>query len=383
MVGPKTLFVRYNPYTYRGLMPEFPVMAAPLWQEIHDDLKAKIEQGVLPVGATLPSEQELADQWSVSRLTAHRALYELQRSGKVHRKRKVGTVVLPPPEAQPIMLGSVFFDASDFFQGSILASIRSAFSDQHQLAFYNTGHNALREADVLRRITKEVAGVVLYPTCAPENDSLISELVESGFPLVCIDRFPEGVECDAVITDNYASTREGLQRLIANGHSCIAHVTDAEPFVNSTHQRRKAYEDTLASIGQDPKRLIRTFPYIGPDSAREFEQMVQLVYDALHTMLHSPNPPTAVFCLRDHYAAAVAEAAEQLGLKVPDDLEIIGFIDRPSWLLRLPESVVRIEQDLACIGRIAAERIQTRLRGEALPVERIKVMAHIPALVGK
>jgi DNA-binding LacI/PurR family transcriptional regulator len=145
--------------------------------------------------------------------------------------------------------------------------------------------------------------------------------------------------------------------------------------VPSTAERLRAYEDAMQSVGADPGDLLRTFPYLAPATTAEYRQMVRMVQDALHTMLSGPTPPTAVFCLRDHYAAAVVEATENMGIRIPEDLEVLAFIDRPRYLLRIPDGVRQIEQDLATIGKVAAARVMGRLRGETLAPEHILVPA--------
>src|ERR1700684_2248698 len=63
------------------------------WKVIAADLTDRIGSGELQIGARLPSGEEIAGQWGVSRHTAHRAIHELQRQGLVVRQRRWGTVV--------------------------------------------------------------------------------------------------------------------------------------------------------------------------------------------------------------------------------------------------------------------------------------------------
>lgn len=370
-------------------------MATSLWQAIHDDLRRRIESGELAVGATLPSETDLASHWEVSRLTAHRALYELQRSGLVLRKRRVGTVVSQPQEVQPSSVAAIFYDASDYFQGKYLASINASMAGAHHVVYLDSDHDHKLEAQVLRKAHRETEGIILFPTCHPENDPLLAKLSKVGPPLVCIDRVPAGLPCDAVTTDNYGATTQGLQFLASNGHRRIAHITDNEPYVSSTHDRAEAYHDFMRKMGQDSSELFRQFPYVAPFGDSQFEIMVRMVQDALTAMLHSSDPPTAVLCLRDHYAAAVDEALYRIDLSQAGQeksdrgstrqgkldgarrprLEVLAFIDRPTWMLRLRTDVHRIQQDVPRMGQIAAERLRKRIAGEILPVEHFKVPA--------
>jgi LacI family transcriptional regulator len=222
-------------------------------------------------------------------------------------------------------------------------------------------------------MSEESEGIVLFPTCHPKNNNLIRELCEGGLPIVCIDRHPEGVICDSVQTDNYAATFDGLRGLTDQGHSRIACFCDYEESVSSTSDRVRAYRDLLEIAGGDQRAHFHAFPYLAPDSSAEFRQMVDMVKEALSASLAHAQPPTAVFCSREHYAGAVVEACNELSVSVPADLRIIAFADRPSYMLGLPESVIRISQDLSTIGQVAANRVLRRVNGEQLRVERILV----------
>jgi DNA-binding LacI/PurR family transcriptional regulator len=352
----------------------------PIWQEIHDSFLTRIREGNLKPDTVLPPEQQIAAEWGVSRLTAHRALYELQRNGHVQRKRKVGTVVLPPRSAETLTVSAAFFQVTEFYQASLLSSIRQSLEDDVRLSYVDTGHDPAREAAVLRRAAKESDGIVIFPTCHPSNTPVINKLAQSGKFIVCVDRVPEGAAVDAVVTDNYGATRQVLAQLAERGHRRIAHFTDMEPDVSSTHERLQAYLDQMEAIGLPAGPLIRTFPYIAPDTHREYLQMIQLVSDALTVLLSRPDPPTALFCLRDHYAAAAVEACRSLGVTLPDDLEIVAFIDRPASALPIPDYVHRIEQDVESIGRIATERLLARREGRPMEPETIRVPARTPVI---
>jgi DNA-binding LacI/PurR family transcriptional regulator len=122
--------------------------------------------------------------------------------------------------------------------------------------------------------------------------------------------------------------------------------------------------------GSDSHRNFYAFPYLAPDSEDEYRQMVEMVQDALVESQESNDPPTAVFCTREHYASAVIEACGNLDLAPPD---IAAFVDRPPYLMALPGSVRRVVQDLDSIGRTAVQRVLRRIEGEDLLPARILI----------
>ncbi|CAN5367584.1 LacI family DNA-binding transcriptional regulator [soil metagenome] len=345
-------------------------MSKPLWSQIYEELERDILSGKFAPDAALPPELEIAARWGVSRLTAHRALYELQRAGFVTRKRKVGTVVLAQRTPQARRIGALFFHAGDFFQGNLLGAVRSGLSEECHLSYVDTNRDAALEAAALQKMREESDGIVLFPTCDPANDALLTRLVEENVPLVCIDRHPARVPCDSVQTDNYAATRWLLQGLVTDGHQRIACVCDFEEPVSSTGDRVRAYRDLMEMTGGDSRRWFHAFPYLAPDSEEEYRQMVEMARDAIAEMRDGGEPPTAVFCTREHYATAFLEAWGAEGTP-----EVAAFVDRPSYLMALPDTVRRVTQDLDAIGRLAAERSARRVRGEPLEPEQFLVPA--------
>ncbi|RYG36667.1 GntR family transcriptional regulator [bacterium] len=358
-------------------------MPSPRWQAIRDDIRARIGTGEFCPGDALPGDDELAAQWGVSRLTAHRALYELSREGAVRRIRGSGTIVaeavLPP---RPIV-AAVVFTFTQRFEADLVSAVANALGDEYRIEVAETRHDPEREAALLRRLVRESDAIVLFPTCAPENDALLAQITASGYPIVCLDHFPDGVVCDAVLSDNYEAARAGMERLLDRGHRRIAHLTDMETHVVSTAERLRAYEDALRARKEDSKRLVRSFPYLAPNTAREYEQAQQLVHDALSTMLSAPEPPTAVFCMRHLYGVIAMEALERLGKRVPEDVEVLTFVDRHSFLMRHPERTLRIFQDMDEIGRLAAGKVMDRLGGTVAPPTQTVVPARRkePAIV--
>ncbi len=341
-------------------------MPTPRWQAIHDDLRARIAAGELSPGDALPSDDDLAARWGVSRLTAHRALYELARAGDVRRTRGAGTVVAERVAPPRPVVAAVGFTLTQRFETDLLSAFASALGDDYRLEIAETRHDPAREAVLLRRLVRESNAIVLFPTCAPQNDALIEGITASGYPLVCLDHYPEGVVCDAVLSDHYGAARAGMERLLDRGHRHIAHLTDMETHIVSTAERLRAYQDALRARGEDPRRLERFFPYLAPNTVREYEQAQQLVHDALAAMLAGPEPPTAVFCMRHLYGVVAMEALDRLGRRVPEEMDVLTFIDRHSFLMRHPERTMRVFQDLDEIGRLAALKIVDRLGGAPL-----------------
>lgn len=350
-------------------------MSAARWNEITESLRQSIAEGALRPGDRLPSEKVLAAQWGVCRMTAHRALSELERAGLVARKRRVGTVVREQqteedasPRHVPVPKGAgtrhvalVFFHTNDFPQVDYAHGFRAGLPGDHHLLFCDTGNDAAVEAEYLKRLTREADAIALYPTCAPENTPLLREMAER-VPLICLDRVPEGLDADGFVTDNYGSTLAALRTLTARGHRRVAMLTTDRPGVSSVEERQAAYHDALAEAGvADFESLTARFPRgLGYD----FDIFAQSVHSALESKMRSPEPPTALFCLDDFFLAAAVEACDRLKLRIPEEMEILSFSDYPPLATRLARGVHRVVQQSREMGRLAAGRLQERLSGQ-------------------
>jgi DNA-binding LacI/PurR family transcriptional regulator len=350
-------------------------MSSVKWKHIADDIRAQIECGGLAPGTPLPSETELARRYGVCRVTAHRAMFELQRLGLVVRKRKRGTFVAEPPPAKPVLVAAIFPFVHDYPQVEYLRGIRNALPDHYNLLLCETHNDPHREAQYLRRMQHEAGGILCYPTCDPKNTPLLQRILDSGKPLICVDRQPDGLQCDVVMTDNYQSSLIGLRYLLEQGHRMIGYFSDDALYVSSIRERYEAYLQAMREAGnKDVASLVRLFPM---RENLQLDYMVQAVYDALFTLLHQPRPITAVFCLHDYYMVAVLEACDRMGIWVPDDLEVLSFADAPPLMTRVTRSVHRLVQQVYEMGHTAAVRLQRRIKGEVMPPEVTTTLASL------
>lgn len=353
-------------------------MPDPRWKVIHDSLSTQIGAGRWRVGEALPTEVQIAAEWGVSRLTANRALNELAREGIVARKRKAGTVVAAPEaKAQAKTVSVILFDAAESLQASLLSHARRHLPDEVSLIYRPSDQIPQREAKLLRQSIKDSQGVILFPTCSLENNAALSDLASRKVPVVCVDRHPEPLPGDAVGTDNTLAAKTAIERLIAKGHTRIAHFTDHEFTISSVKDRFNGYRDAMIQAGLYDPSLVRLFPFLAPRNDREFGQLIQMVQDAWVALSHGPRGATAVLCLRDHTLGATLIAMERIGQRLGVDVELAGFMDRPPWLSPAPDRIWRIQQDTEEIARAAADRLVKRMAGDGSPPRKILV----PALI--
>lgn len=348
------------------------------WQQISESLRTAIETGELKPGDRLPPDVQLANQYSVSKMTIHRAMGELQQAGLIERKRRLGSTVSSRaatarqqtgPRFRVVLLTS---GANDFPQASYLSGFRDALPDDCDLLLCDTGNDPEREFAHLERMRESADGIACFPSGNPATTKLLTKLITEGMPVLCLDRLPDGLQADAILTGNYGSTRAALQFLTERGCRHIAFVTTDDFGISSVRRRRDAYRDMMIAVGEpDPDALTIVLPGI---ATHDFDAFTEKTYRSLQSLFHKASPD-ALFCLEDYCLAAALEACEQLGIVPGRDIEVASYSDIPPLTLRGNRQVHRLVQRAREMGQMGAERLLRRMGGEEMPIETIHVAA--------
>jgi LacI family transcriptional regulator len=184
-------------------------------------------------------------------------------------------------------------------------------------------------------------------------------LLQSGVPVVFIDREPpEPLRADVVSANNRRAARTAVKHLIDLGHRKIAMIVNSER-VSSVEERIDGYLSVLreSKIAPRDEYVIRLDLASGPIQKTD-------AHDLVARIVGMPDPPTAIFAVNDQIAMYLMDGLTRKGVRVPEDLSIVGF----DWLLRwLPNGgdLTTINQPFEAIGRAAAERLLERIRSKS------------------
>ena len=342
-----------------------PTHPVDLFQQIADRIRAAIERGELAPGEKLPGERDLARSFDVSKDTIRRALGVLADRGLLIRNTPRGTFVASP-EIKRQTRGErryvhAFFSGWDYF-GDVLAGavdelrvhgLHLLASDVSEL----TIEQAREYVSALSR--DQVAGFLVYPFPRAEWQAYCRELPASGFPLVFVDKDLD-LDVDSVMTDERAGARLSVRHLMVLGHRDVGYI-DYPPTASdqTIDERRESFLATCADMGLSVRRGN---VYACPCPPGREPPPLEWA-PALRAYLSRRNRPTAVACYNDSVAAALWEAAEAIGLRVPDDLSIIGFDNvLLEGCIEHPLTTVDPRRRLlgACAGRRLAALIEGR-----------------------
>jgi LacI family transcriptional regulator, galactose operon repressor len=219
-----------------------------------------------------------------------------------------------------------------------------------------------RAVDALR--ARQVDGMVVVPApgASPEH---LAELVTAGVPLVLLDRAVVGVAADSVLARNVAGARAAVAHLAGLGHRRIGVVSDS-PEITSSAERIQGYRQALRAAGIAPEPGLIS---IGGPTRDDGEA-------AALRLLDRADRPTAVFTANNFMTVGALRAARSLGLRIPDDVALVGFDDL-DWTTLVQPPVTVVRQPVADLGRVAGERLLRRLEGDAGPPKRIRLDANL------
>lgn len=194
-------------------------------------------------------------------------------------------------------------------------------------------------------LSNHVDGIVW---CIPEIGNNIEHVIarrdKLSVPLVFTDKLPTHQDL-MVCSDNYLGGYTATRHLIDNGHRTIGLITGPVSYL-SARERQRGWQAALQEAGLS----------VNEQCIAEGDWGSQSGADSLQHLLERYVSMTAVFACNDQMALGVLHCAEQLGLRVPDDLAVVGFDDIPeATFFHPPLSSVR--QDVVEMGRRAVDQI--------------------------
>jgi LacI family transcriptional regulator len=253
------------------------------------------------------------------------------------------------------VLGALIPDIANPFFASVLRGIEDVAAERdYSVILANTDDLPAREARGLEMMRgRQVDGLLL--ATARRQDVAIASLLEERLPFVLVNRHTDPITPNAVVFDDYAGGCAAVEHLLALGHRRIAHISGSDE-ISTAHLRRQGYRDTLAWHGIEHDPALEA-----PGNFREAGG-----YEAMQRLLTVPDPPTAVFAVNDLAAAGALNALAEAGLRVPEDVSVIGFNDI-FQRARLSPQLSSVQAPSRALGTQAAERLLAMIIDDVWP----------------
>ena len=246
-------------------------------------------------------------------------------------------------------VGLVFEDVANPFFSLIHRAVEDVAAPRSVLTLAGSSdEDPVRERELTEGLlARRVDGLIVVPT--PGDHSFLERDVAAGVALVFVDRPPEGVDADSVVSANFEGARAAVSHLIAHGHRRIGFVGD-QPDIYTAAERLRGFRAALAEhgIAEDPD-LIGHPSFRATDAEAVTAQL-----------LESAAPPTALFSAQNLITVGAMRTVHRLGLQ--RSIAFVGFDDLPLADV-LDPGITVVEQDAYGIGRQAAELMFSRMDG--------------------
>ncbi|MBI3829650.1 MAG: GntR family transcriptional regulator [Planctomycetes bacterium] len=357
----------------------------PLYLQVKESLRREISAGRFKPNEALPDERSLAAELGLSRMTVRRAMVELTQEGFFERIPGRGTFLRPGKEGNGSRSGGEGllsialvshherFDASDGkFYFRMLQGMQEASAERASVILKRIG-TPLPEFVKSLQADRAIDGMLVLGVVAHE---VVDALAASGIPAVFYDcTAPSAAGAYGIVT--HASEDGGYQAgtaLAEMGHRRFAvfiHASSGD--VKSAvigpiaRERLAGFERALHARG------LR----LAPDAARPVACSSPAGYAAMRDLIQNAKGPlpTALFCTTDEMAIGAISAAKDAGLRVPEDLSIVGFGDVGHFSVPALTTVrAQVERSGEDAARLLLERIADRklpFRKHVLPTEFI------------
>lgn len=335
------------------LKPVTPQPGRPLYLTARDALREAIDAGTFSPGEQMPSTKELSEQLDVSLVTAHRALQELVGSGVLQRSQGRGTFVHQrylerKKTISDTRIGLVFHAESsiaDYYHSQILEGVRQAA--QHlvvDLVILHFGED----------IRNECNGY-LYVNPLQDEMEILAAASTRRQPIIAVGAKPGSKRISSIDVDNVDLARQAVQHLTGQGHTQIGYVGGADQ-ISNTLDRWNGFNEAVRERGFS----VRESHIIKGVSWRldERERM------ALIRTLSGPNRPTAIFAAGYYFALDVYGAAATVGLRIPEDLAVVGVDDPPS-AAHLSPPMTTLRQPLVQLGHAAVTTLFEQIKSNS------------------
>lgn len=389
----------------------------PLYHRILEELRARILGGELNPGDRIPTEKELMQTYSTSRITASRAVNELEGLGYLVRLKAKGSFVTPrsqwrdgPRSSQalaskasisfvmPAPAGKISIEM-EILHGAEQECRKRGYSlEVRSVAGGSRDDSERRQIEkniVTEALSDGSAGIIIYPCSSMDSPEIYNRMACQGFPFILLDRKVFGIEAPLVSSEN----RQGFSTIIAHlagrGHKRIAFVSGNTFESSSRGERFTGYVQGMNDAGLqvfDEYIVHDLFPFEYRNAFyAELEERNQVLREAIKAMIERflslPAPPTAITTSNDYIALNVMNVATAMGVDIPGTFSLTGF-DGLSVRSYFTPSLTTIAQDFEGMGRATVALLDKRIRdpgsrvGETrLPVrliegESVRTLAH-------
>ena len=352
----------------------------PLYMQIYTDLLRKINSGDFPVGSKLPSEQETAQNYHVSRITSKKAMDTLAANGYISRTPGRGTFVLKQEHPKPTesstskrlpIIGVVIEKFSVSFGGELILGIeRECRRFGYTMALRCTYHDEKEEERAIDELMElGVAGLIVMCVYTETYNTRILKLVLDDFPIILVDRVMSGIPLSCVCTNNKKAAEELADILFEKGHEQITFVVAQKSFLTSTvGERADGVIESCVRHGKSANRSDWVVDLNNPDGnypPGNLESLRRADIDTLKHFMLTHKEITGYVAASYDVAMLVMQADRECGPPQGKQRQVVCF-DAPEGT-SITNPLIHVRQNQQEMGRLAVKQLIDRISGKQTP----------------
>jgi LacI family transcriptional regulator len=260
------------------------------------------------------------------------------------------------------LVGLIMPDIAYPFAIEVMKGVNRAIAEsEFDLLVYTTGDvrksgRAFHEQKYVSLLTNSISdGVIIVAPVAGEFNI--------DAPIISIDPLASNPNYPSVHATNYQGALDAMKYLLDLGHTRIGHISGRSE-LESSNRRLMGYRDALENAGIPVnEQWIVSGDYTTETAIR-----------CAHQLLSLEERPSAIFASNDQSAIGVFQAAEELGLRIPEDLSVVGFdnISESKYM-----GLTTIDQFIAEMGYVATQRLFKLINGETLSEQTYRMQTQL------
>lgn len=249
-------------------------------------------------------------------------------------------------------IGVIVPEITSHFFSSVISGIQDLLKPMGVNMIIGQSNESYEEESSIVRAFSSILvdGFLISPSFETKNFDHLKMLTDSNIPLVIFDRDCEELKVDKVFVDEYSGAFQAVEYLIKTGCHRIAHITGPQSLSTVKH-RLKAYKDALR-LHEIPLKE----EYVVESSGFTPENGIE----PTNKLLALKEPPDAIFAINDGVAIGSMYVIKNAGIKIPEEISVIGFDDDPHSCYFSP-SLSTVWQPTYELGMLSARILMTRV----------------------
>ncbi len=340
---------------------------------IYRDLKEAIRCGRYPANSQIPTEAELQKVYGVSRITLKKAMELLQADGLIRRFPGKGTFVnfdtatgrsIDRPSVRPKTIGVMIPHIYSSFGSMLLAGVSRQANARGCCLMTGLYYESVdEENEIIRRLVSSgCAGIIVVPFHSNEGSNYgIVNCVMSDYPVVVADRYMEGLSLPYVGSDHESASFAAMEHLFSLGHKNVGLISSA-PTTTAIIDRERGYVRGYAMTPYQIRSAAILSDIRSSMPGQNTQENVRLDVERLKRYYRENPDITALLCIDYNIMRICETAAEEMGMRIPDDISLVCF-DAPDDNY-IQAKYTHIRQRENEIGKVAVDMLLKAIDGQ-------------------